>query len=268
MTLSIYVGALGVLAAAVGGIAGCVSDANPDGDRAALDADALSAAESYVASVTANGTGCAGSRWTAKLDATARTLTVTRATPPVVDAGAPDTGAADAGPADDAGSDEDAGSGDAGVASSKSGTEERVADNVPLMESRVEPGEGVDVEDCTFSIDLRAPGMSFAVESFAFQGDALLDEGGMSAAATAKFYIQGNPVGAREEREDMRGPYDNSFVLSDHIGVADLAWSPCGAPRRLNAQTRVVLDNNASRSGSGDVDVTPTFTLGLTWRKC
>src|SRR6185369_343136 len=110
----------------------------------------------------------------------------------------------------------------------------------------------MQIRDCTLGIDLHTPnGFSFSVGSFYYQGYALLDQGGMKAAQTAKYYFQGNPLPARENRSDMMGPWDNSYVFQDQIGVADLVWSPCGTSRRLNAQTRIVLQNNPQRSGSG-----------------
>jgi len=61
----------------------------------------------------------------------------------------------------------------------------------------------------------------------------------------------------------------------DPIGVADLVWSPCGATRRLNANTRLVLRNNGSKTGSGylntesvDGEVKTQFVIGLTWKHC
>lgn len=143
-------------------------------------------------------------------------------------------------------------------------------------EASVSPGQSFVVKDCTIAIDLRTPdGYSFAVSSFHYQGYALLDQAGMSAKQTAKYYFQGNPVPAKEIRSDMVGPYDDSYVFSDDISVSDLVWSPCGATRRINAQTRLVLNNNPQTSGSGylnttsvDGEVKTVFHFGLTWRQC
>jgi hypothetical protein len=143
-------------------------------------------------------------------------------------------------------------------------------------ETMVDPGQSFSIKDCTLAIDVNSPnGLSFAVNSFYYQGYALLDQPGMTAKQTAKYYFQGNPVGAVENRSDMNGPFDNSYVFADNIGVADLVWSPCGATRRLNAQTRLILTNNAQHSGSGylnnaTIDATHKllFNWKFSWRNC
>jgi hypothetical protein len=143
-------------------------------------------------------------------------------------------------------------------------------------EAVVEPGAAFSIKDCALAIDLKTPeGFSFSVSSFHYQGYAILDQPGMTAKQTAKYYFMGNPVPARELRSDMNGPYDSSYVFSDQIGVADLVWSPCGATRRLNAQTRLVLQNNAQKTGSGylnttsvDGEVKTVFRFGLAWKQC
>jgi hypothetical protein len=143
-------------------------------------------------------------------------------------------------------------------------------------EATVNPGEAIAVKDCTLAIDLRTPeGFSFSVSSFHYQGYAILDQPGVTARQTAKYYFMGNPVPAQEQRSDMSGPYNDSYVFSDDIGVADLVWSPCGASRTLEAQTRLVVQNNPAKSGSAylntssvDGEVKTVFRFGLSWRQC
>jgi hypothetical protein len=143
-------------------------------------------------------------------------------------------------------------------------------------EALVEPGKAFAIKDCTLGINLKTPeGFSFSVSDFAYQGYAILDQPGMTAKQTAKYYFMGNPLPAVEQRSDMVGPYDDSYIFSDHIGVADLVWSPCGAQRTLNAQTRIVLQNNTQKTGSGylnttsvDAQIKTVFRFGLTWRRC
>jgi hypothetical protein len=143
-------------------------------------------------------------------------------------------------------------------------------------ETLVGPGKAFDIKDCTIAIDLRSPsGLSFTVSSFYYQGYALLDQPGMTASQTAKYYFMGNPVPAKENRSTMSGPYDDSYLFQDTIGTADLVWSPCGASRRLNAQTRLVLQNNAQKSGNGylnntsvDAETKTIFRWNLLWRSC
>jgi hypothetical protein len=143
-------------------------------------------------------------------------------------------------------------------------------------ETMVNPGQALSIKDCTLGIDLVSPnGLTFAVNSFYYQGYALLDQPGMTAKQTAKYYFQGNPVGSREYGSDMTGPFDNSYLFTDNVGVVDLVWSPCGVTRRLTAQTRLVLRNNPQSSGTGylnnatiDVNHKIAFRFGLSWRTC
>jgi hypothetical protein len=143
-------------------------------------------------------------------------------------------------------------------------------------ESIVEPGQLFSIKDCNLAIDLRTPeGFSFSVSSFHYQGYALLDQAGMSAKQTAKYYFQGNPVPAKENRSELKGSYDDSYVFSDQIGIADLVWSPCGAQRTLNAATRLVLQNNPAKTGTGylntasaDGEIETVFRFGLSWKRC
>lgn len=145
-------------------------------------------------------------------------------------------------------------------------------------EAVVDPGQTFSIKDCTLAIDLRTPnGFSFSVSSFHYQGYSLLDKSGMTAKQTARYYFMGNPVPAVELRSDMNGPFDDSYLFSDNIGLADLVWSPCGANRRLNAQTRLVLRNNTAKTGSGYLNTTSAdgtietpfkMTFGLSWKRC
>lgn len=145
-------------------------------------------------------------------------------------------------------------------------------------EAVVDPGQATSIKDCTISIDLQTPpGFSFSVSSFYYQGYADLDEPGMTAKQSAKYYFRGNPVPARELRTELSGPFSDSYMFSDHIGLADLVWSPCGASRTLNALTRIVVKNNQAKTGSGYVNTavadgeirTPLkFTFGLDWKQC
>lgn len=145
-------------------------------------------------------------------------------------------------------------------------------------EAVVEPGKAFDIKDCNLGIDLRSPqGLSFSIGSFYYQGYTILDKAGMTATQTAKYYFQGNPVPAKENRSALAGPFDDSYLFSDQIGIVDLVWSPCGATRRLNALTRLMVRNNSRKTGSGytntaavdaTVDTKIRFVFGLNWRTC
>jgi hypothetical protein len=144
------------------------------------------------------------------------------------------------------------------------------------FEAILNPGQAVAVKDCTIGIDFGSSGgLSFAVERFRYEGYVMLDQPGMTARQTAKYYFTGNPLPARDSYSDMPGPEDNSYLFQDDILAEDLVWSPCGTSRRFNAQTRLVLMNNAAKTGSGytnttsvDADMGMVFRWNLSWRTC
>jgi hypothetical protein len=143
-------------------------------------------------------------------------------------------------------------------------------------EAIMNPGQAIVVKDCTLGIDFHSPsGLSVAVSDFYYQGYALLDSPGMTGAQTAKYYFMGNPVPAREARSNLVGPHDDSYLFQDTIATVDLVWSPCGATRRLNAQTRLVLQNNAQKTGSAYLNTESVdghtgilFRWNFLWRGC
>jgi hypothetical protein len=181
-------------------------------------------AGTYIANITANGTGCPAGTWDASISDDGKAFTVT----------------------------------------------------FSQYEGSVAPGQAFAIKDCQLGIDLKTPaGFSFAVDSFYYQGYSLLDSPGMNARMTSKYYFMGNPVPGVDFQSNMDGPYDDSYVFSNDIAVANLVWSPCGTTRRLNAQTRLILKNNADKSGSGylnastaDGQINDVFVFGFTWRKC
>jgi hypothetical protein len=139
-------------------------------------------------------------------------------------------------------------------------------------DATIEPGQAMQIRDCSLSINVSAPpGLSFAVSNFGFQGNVHLDEPGMTATETAKYYFQGNPLRALEERSDTQGPTYDSFFFANTVATEDLVWSPCGATRLLNAQTRVVLQNNPAHAGSGSMrvgDQDLRLRGNFKWKRC
>src|SRR6185436_3537723 len=102
-------------------------------------------------------------------------------------------------------------------------------------ETTIDPGQAIAIKDCQLQIKLHSPqGLSYSVSSFYYSGYAFLDQEGMTAAQTAKYYFQGNPVAASENRSDLVGPLDKEYVFNDSIGTGDMVWSQCGVDRDLN----------------------------------
>jgi len=141
-------------------------------------------------------------------------------------------------------------------------------------ETTIEPRQALAVKDCQLAIKLHSPqGLSYSVGSFYYSGYAYLDQAGMTATQTAKYYFQGNPIASADNRSDMRGPLDKEYVFTDNIGVVDLVWSKCGVDRDLNVATRVMAKNNARKTGSGyisntTVDGSVELKFKLAWRRC
>jgi hypothetical protein len=133
-------------------------------------------------------------------------------------------------------------------------------------------GQALALKDCMLMIDLKTPrGLSFAVERFHWDGFANLDEAGMSAAFRPKYYFQGNPVPAREDRSDITGPIHEAVLFDDPIDAADLVWSPCGLSRRLNVQSRLLLQNNPAKTGTGSMNIDGgklKLRWDIAWRHC
>jgi hypothetical protein len=178
----------------------------------------------YVASVTANGTGCPAGSWQGWISDDGQTFLVT----------------------------------------------------FQGYEATVFPGVAFAVKDCTLSINLKTPaGLSFAVTSFRHHGFAFLEKAGMKARQTAKYYFMGNPTAAPELRSDISGPFDDAFEVGDEVAVENRVWSECGTERTLNAQTRLVLQNDSEEDGSGFLDTVAVsgsldaqFRIGLAWKTC
>ena len=141
-------------------------------------------------------------------------------------------------------------------------------------ETTIDPGQAIAVKDCQLAIKLHSPqGLSYSVSNFYYSGYAFLDQAGMTAAQTAKYYFQGNPLASSENRSDLRGPLDKEYVFSDKIGTVDLVWSKCGLDRDLNVATRVMARNNTRKTGSGyisntTVDGSVELKFKLSWRRC
>jgi hypothetical protein len=135
----------------------------------------------------------------------------------------------------------------------------------------VTPGQSVAVASCIVAIDLIPPaGYEYAVNSFVYTGFVDLDSAGMRATQTAKYYFSGNPLPAKELRTDMNGPYDSAYVFTDRVDARDLVWSSCAVSRRLQSQSRLIVQNNARHDGTGGALINSelVFRYGLSWRRC
>ena len=99
-------------------------------------------------------------------------------------------------------------------------------------EAMVGPGQASDIKDCQLDIKLTSPaGLSYSVASFHYQGYALLDTDGMRARQTARYYFDGVRERAADQNE-LRGPFDDSYLFSDDISPGHRAGHPAPATTR------------------------------------
>lgn len=160
-------------------------------------------------------------------------------------------------------------------------------------ESRVSPGRSVDQKDC--GIDVAIAGtqnLQFAIGTFYYQGYAFLEDRSMTATQSADYSfgpaglissfipgqaggiagaIAGMIPGGVSSRNVIRGPADESFTYADDVGIG--RWSECAPVANLHINTRLRLENNRPRSGSGylnnsTVDGALSFGWKLSYRQC
>lgn len=139
-------------------------------------------------------------------------------------------------------------------------------------EASVDETTSVSIKDCQLAIKLHSPqGLSYSVESFYYSGYSYLEQG-VTGRQIANYYFQGNPVNADEARTDLVGNYDDTYLFTDKVELADTVWSPCGLDRDLNITTRIRLQNSSpKRNGYMNltaVDGSAKLELKLAWRTC
>jgi Domain of unknown function (DUF4360) len=141
-------------------------------------------------------------------------------------------------------------------------------------EIMLQPRQTLGVKDCILSMQMKSPsGISYAVSDFFYSGYALLPEG-LTGFQTAKYWFQGNPAPANEKRTDLKGPIDDSYTFQDTVTTADVVWSPCGADRLLQVQTRLQVRRTSGNEegylnlAAVDGTVKGKVILKLTHRKC
>lgn len=129
-------------------------------------------------------------------------------------------------------------------------------------------------KDCTLGINVRVPnGFTYAVSAFDYGGYVFLDSVGMRATQKAEYYFQGDQIRSVNGNTLIIGPESNDYILHDEISTASLVWAPCGASRLLNVKTRLTLQNNTSKTGTGYINTSVidgrvTFTINLKWALC
>lgn len=127
-------------------------------------------------------------------------------------------------------------------------------------------------KNCQINIDLAFPqGWSFTIFKVDYRGYVSLDRG-ITGMQKSTYYFQGSSSQATASTV-FRGAIDEDYVETDTLGVSALVWSPCGANRSLNINSRVELNNRRNRGGSGlmtldSVDGTFATKYHIKWRRC
>lgn len=139
-------------------------------------------------------------------------------------------------------------------------------------EAEVDPSRTISIKDCMLAVKLHSPqGLSYSISSFYYSGYAFLEKG-VSGRQFASYYFQGNPAQTAQLRTDLVGPYDDTFLFADEVGLTDLVWSPCGTTRDLNVTTRLRLRNGNPRASGymniAAVDASIKLVFKLSWRTC
>ena len=130
-------------------------------------------------------------------------------------------------------------------------------------------GEAFSINDCTISLDVEdAAGHAFTLDAAEADGFAHLSGAEVNARRSLKYYFMGDPTAAesREQVFTSDGP-GAPYAWSAGVGGEEAIWSRCGGGRALNVQTRLVLQNNADKSGWGYVGA-QTMRLRLKSRPC
>jgi hypothetical protein len=163
-------------------------------------------------------------------------------------------------------------------------------------ETQLSPGQAVDVKDCALDIALIGTSpLMFEVGALYYQGYVALDRPGMQATQSADYTfgpaglvagiggliggnagaiigaIAGAAGGGVHSQNVMAGPTDRSFTYADTVNVGK--WSDCAPLSNLHIDTQLLLQNDASLSGSGylndaTVDGTLSFAWKLNWKNC
>jgi hypothetical protein len=163
-------------------------------------------------------------------------------------------------------------------------------------ETKLSPGQAADIRDCALDVSLIGTSpLTFAVGALYYQGYVALDRPGMQATQSAQYTlgpaglvagiggliggnaggiigaIAGAVGGGTHSQNVMSGPTDRSFTYADTVNIGK--WSDCAPVTNLHIDTQLLLQNDASRDGSGylndaTVDGQLSFGWKLNWKNC
>ncbi len=129
-------------------------------------------------------------------------------------------------------------------------------------------------QNCVITVDLAVPeGWQYSLDAWEAIGTVYLDSG-LRAEVSLQYFLDGSSVQKLVHSWD--GPESLDFTIRDYVPMESRQWSSCGAPHKLNMNTRIrVMPVNAEPvpEGRGLVELgrhweTNQFKLRLDWRRC
>jgi hypothetical protein len=143
---------------------------------------------------------------------------------------------------------------------------ERFVTIFSAFEVEASPARNVELADCQMALRLKSPdGYTFGITDFEAEGYAILAEG-QSLWRQTNYYFGGSQLQPRDPMAELNGPYDDTFLMADHVPLTDVVWSPCGLQRPLQVVMRLALDNTVRQDGYARIS--HVSTIKLAWKKC
>ncbi len=129
-------------------------------------------------------------------------------------------------------------------------------------------------KNCQLALDIRVPsGFTFAIATADYRGYASLQKGAR-AEQLASYYFQGYTQTTRSSHP-LRGPMDDNWQRTDHVGIASMNWLKCGDRRFLNINTELRVNRGTSDSkkhtsfiSMDSTDAAINTIYRVQWKKC
>jgi hypothetical protein len=136
-------------------------------------------------------------------------------------------------------------------------------------DATINHGDGIAVADCAITVQVAsAAGYAYALAGYESDGFASLRGDGVTGQESVKVYVQGNPLVADTNTKSFAASDGGGdYAFPSTFGSETKVWSPCGGGRDLDVQSRLVLKNNADKSGQAYVKPA-TVKLQLQSKSC
>ena len=112
-------------------------------------------------------------------------------------------------------------------------------------------------------------GFSISVIKVDYRGYTFIPRG-----ARVRFDVEYFFAGSRGPRitENMSGPRDENYLLTDNLLASAVVWSACGADTNLRINTSLIAQTNRNRDDVlatlDSTDVDTKIVYHLQWRRC